>query len=355
MNNELQQIARQFPVVKDIQHIKAFGSGHINDTYLLHTSGKNFVLQRINHQIFTNVEGLTDNILQITRFINENHNAQNIKLPGLFPTQNGEYLYKDTQNNYWRLMSFIEDSHSYDLVPNPDIAYEGGKAYGWFVKALSDFPAGQLTETIPHFHDIDFRLQNFKTALKNDKAQRAKNVQTEIDFVVKRSQEMRLILQLGQTRKIPIRVTHNDTKINNVLFDANDKAISVIDLDTVMPGYIHYDFGDAIRTFTNTANEDEPDLSKVSINMEYFKAFARGFLQETKEVLRPEEIKHLAFSARLMTFIIGLRFLTDYLNGDTYFKTAYEQHNLVRTRVQFRLLESMEGHATEMQAFIEQL
>ena len=252
-------------------------------------------------------------------------------------------------------MSFIEDSKSYDVVPNEQIALEGGKAYGKFIKILSDFPANDLKETIPQFHDIDFRLRNFENVIDTDIAGRVKETQTEIDFIRQRASQMYQILQLGIAGKIPLRVTHNDTKINNVLFNPEDKAIAVIDLDTVMPGYVHYDFGDAIRTFTNTANEDEADLSKVSINMAYFKAFARGFLSETREILSPDEKNHLAFSALLMTYIIGLRFLTDYLNGDTYFKTAYPEHNLVRARNQFKLLENMETRYDEMKRFIENL
>ena len=355
MNNDLIDIAKAFPVVSDkIQQIIPFGSGHINDTYKLELESGTYVLQRINHHIFKDVPALTANIIKVTDFIARKIEASGsgMKIPRFYPVQDGRYFHRDASGNYWRLMSFIKDSRSYDLVPNDDIAYQGGKAYGWFVNSLSDFPATELAETIKNFHDIDFRLEIFSTAIKNNIAQRVETAEEEIAFVQKRAPEMRVILELGKAGKIPLRVTHNDTKINNVLFDAGNRPVSVIDLDTVMPGYVHYDFGDAIRTFTNTANEDEPDLSKVGINMAYFKAFAGGFLSETRQVLTPVEIEHLAFSAKLMTYIIGLRFLTDFLNGDTYFKTRYDTHNLVRARNQFRLLASMEKHFDEMQKVI---
>ena len=352
--NHLEEIVKRFlGRDKHIKSIRPFGSGHINDTYKVETSGGNFILQRINHKIFKDIEGLSWNIMLINEYINRNEQNFDLKIPEFYSCC-GDY-YTGWQGNYWRLMSFIEDSKSYDLVPNEAIALEGGKAYGKFVKILSGFPVNDLKETIPQFHDIDFRLKNFEDAVDKDIAGRVKQTQAEIDFIRQRASKMYSILQLGIAGKIPVRVTHNDTKINNVLFNRNDKAIAVIDLDTVMPGYVHYDFGDAIRTFTNTANEDEPDLSKVGINMEYFKAFARGFLSETKDILTPAEKNHLAFSAQLMTYIIGMRFFTDYLSGDTYFKTAYPEHNLVRARAQFKLLESMEMHYDEMKDFIKRL
>jgi len=358
MNNDLIDIVKVFPVVSDkIQQIIPFGSGHINDTYKLESVSGTYVLQRINHHIFKDVPALTANIIKVTDFMARKIDSSGsaMKIPCFYPTRNNRYFYRDSLGNYWRLMCFIEDTRSYDLVPNADIAYQGGKAYGWFVQSLSDFPVAELTETIPLFHDIDFRLQNFNNAIDKDAVNRVGEIKQEIEFINRRAGEMHRILQLGKAKKLPLRVTHNDTKINNVLFNQDHQSIAVIDLDTVMPGYVHYDFGDAIRTFTNTANEDEPDLSKVGINMDYFKAFSRGFLSETQEILSPLEKKYLAFSARLMTYIIGLRFLTDYLNGDTYFKTAYPEHNLVRARNQFRLVESMEEHYAEMKAFIDHL
>ena len=351
---DLKKIVSRFPDVKNVKSITPFGSGHINDTYKVETATGRFILQRINHIVFKNVEGLTDNIVKVTQFLSQKLEGtdSDMQVVELFKADTGKYFVNDEDGNFWRVMSFIEGSKSYDLVENDDIAYKGGKAYGLFVKLLSDFPVDTLVDTIPDFHNIDFRLDNFRKAVKADVAGRVEGLPDEIEFVEKRAEEMRKILLLGQKGEIPLRVTHNDTKINNVLFNDAGEAISVIDLDTVMPGYIHYDFGDAIRTFTNRANEDEEDLSKVSMNIRYYKAFAEGFLSETKTVLTDTELKYLPFSARLMTYIIGLRFLTDYLDGDVYYKTKYATHNLVRAKVQFRLIESMEEQSEEMEGVV---
>ncbi len=348
------KIINRFPGVKNVNSITPFGSGHINDTYKVETAGGRFILQRVNHRIFKNVEGLTGNIVKVTQYISGKlaGTGSVMQVAGLLKSDSGKYFVNDDEGNYWRVMNFIEGSKSYDLVENDEIAFKGGKAYGHFVKLLSGFPVETLVETIPDFHNIDFRMDNFNNALKADVAGRVEGVRGEIDFVEKRAEEMRKILQLGQTGEIPLRVTHNDTKINNVLFNDAGEAICVIDLDTVMPGYIHYDFGDAIRTFTNTANEDEKDLSRVSMNIEYYKAFTKGFLSETRQVLTETELKYLPFSARVMTFIIGLRFLTDYLDGDVYYKTKYPEHNLTRARVQFRLIESMEEQSEAMEGIV---
>ncbi len=357
MDSKFPDLISQFQINEKPINVFPFGSGHINDTYKVETEGRNYLLQRINHSIFKDVEGLTGNFLKVTGHIREKLNSSNSgpQTLKLYPTHSNTYFLKDHEGNYWRLLDFIEDSSSYDLVENQTIAHEGGKAYGEFVKMLSDFPAETLVETIPKFHDIHFRLDNFRKAAKNDSAKRADDSKNEIDFIEARAEEMKCIIRLGTEGKIPLRVTHNDTKINNVLFDKTGKGICVIDLDTVMPGYIHYDFGDSIRTFTNTASEDEPDLSKVGMDPDYYAAFTRGFLEETKAILKTEELKYLAFSAKLMTYIIGLRFFTDHLEGDVYYKTKYPGHNLTRAKTQFKLLESMEGQFLFMKQYIESL
>ena len=355
MEKKLVHIVRQFEVSEEIINIYPFGSGHINDTFKVEIIGKNFLLQRINHQIFKNVEGLTQNLINVTRHLHLKNSNPAYEILNAIPLLNGKPLYKDDSGNNWRLFDFIENSISYDLVENTKLAFEGGKAYGNFIKLLDDFPAETLIETIPDFHNIDFRLNNFYKSVEVDVADRVKTVKSEIEFIKNRVNEMSRIRLLGLKGSIPLRVTHNDTKINNVLFNEAGHAKCVIDLDTVMPGYIHYDFGDAIRTFTNTALEDEKDLNKVSINMEYFEAFSKGFLSETSKVLNSIEIENLAFSAKLMTYIIGLRFLSDYLDGDTYYKTKYPEHNLQRARVQFKLLEDMENHFIKMQSIISSL
>jgi Ser/Thr protein kinase RdoA (MazF antagonist) len=357
MGTELFQSCDQFlPGIK-VQNIIPYGSGHINDTFKVETENKNYLLQRVNHSIFKNVEGLTGNIIKVTQHLRnkiKNKKTQ-MKVLTLVGTTDGDFIIKDIAGNYWRMFRFIENSKSYDRVEGTDLAFEGGKAYGRFMLMLDDFPVRELVETIPQFHNIQFRLSNFYKSVKKDHAGRVGGAKKEIDFVNQRADEMKMIHQLGIENRIPLRVTHNDTKINNVLFNDQDKGICVIDLDTVMPGYVHFDFGDAIRTFTNSADEDEKELSKVSMNIEYFKAFSTGFLSEMKDVLSETEKENLAFSAKLMTFIIGLRFLTDYLEGDTYYKTNYPEHNLVRARVQFKLLESMEDQYEEMENVIGKL
>lgn len=356
MVSRLGNICNNFKIEGKVLSVIPYGSGHINDTFKVTAENKNYLLQRINHSIFKNVEGLTSNIAKVTQHLNGKVNIENLNIEVLtaIETTTGSYIFKD-DDSFWRMFHFIENCKSFDLVEGENIAFEGGKAYGQFILMLNDFPAEELIETIPQFHDIQFRLDNFHKSLKKDTSNRVEGARKEIDIVISRANEMKKIYQLGKANKIPLRVTHNDTKINNVLFNSQKEGICVIDLDTVMPGYVHYDFGDAIRTFTNTADEDEKDLSLVSMNMEYFKSFSTGFFSEMKTVLNLTEIETLAFSAKLMTYIIGLRFLTDYLDGDIYYKTKCPEHNLTRARVQFKLLESMEEQFEEMEKVIKGL
>jgi Ser/Thr protein kinase RdoA (MazF antagonist) len=250
---------------------------------------------------------------------------------------------------------FISNHRSYNIVDTPDKAFEGGKAIGRFQAMLADLPGNPLHETIPFFHDIEKRLDTFSKSIKADAKYRAKDVSNEIDAILKRAETMKVILRLGREGKIPVRITHNDTKFNNILLDENDKALCVIDLDTVMPGYVHYDFGDAIRTGANIAAEDEKELSKVKMDINLFEAFARGYLSETRETLNDVEKEYLAFAPRLITYTIAIRFLTDYIDGDYYFKIHHEHHNLQRARAQMKLVESMEEQYGDMQKRINNL
>ncbi|MBM3437283.1 MAG: aminoglycoside phosphotransferase family protein [Bacteroidetes bacterium] len=336
-------------------HACPYGSGHINDSYKVTALKKNYLLQRVNDSVFKDIPGLTGNIIKVTDFLSGRLRDDRMKVLKIIPTHTGNYYFKDDEGNYWRLFDFIEGSKSYDRVENPELAFEGGKAYGWFLKMLDEFPVNRLIETIPDFHNITYRLNNFRNAVKKDGCGRVSDVMKDIAFAEDRAKEMDRIRMPGAEGKIPMRVTHNDTKINNVLFGEDNHAVCIIDLDTVMPGYVHYDFGDAIRTFTNMADEDEKDICHVKMDLTLFEAFSRGFLSETKDILKPAELETLAFSARLMTYIIGMRFLTDYLEGDTYYKTKYPDHNLVRARVQFRLIESMEEQAPAMLKIVEDL
>jgi Ser/Thr protein kinase RdoA (MazF antagonist) len=356
----LQSITSQFALTGTVLSVLPYGSGHINDTYKVETAEAgyhNYILQRINHKIFKNVPGLMDNIDRVTKHIR-------IKLehtPGadpdrqvltLIPTLDHKSFYQDPDGNFWRVYIFIEDNRSYDIVDTPEKAFEGGRMFGKFQSMIADLPGGPLFETIPNFHNIDMRLETLKQTIEKNPVGRASLVSQEVEFVMQRAAEMGTILHLGQAGKIPQRITHNDTKFNNVLLDKNDQGLCVIDLDTVMPGYVHYDYGDSIRTSTNTGAEDDPDLSKVEMDIRLFEAYTKGFLQETRSTLTPLEMDYLPLAGKLFPYIIGVRFLTDYVDGDNYFKIKHEHHNLQRARAQFKLLRSMEGQYMAMQEIV---
>ncbi|MEA1886698.1 MAG: aminoglycoside phosphotransferase family protein [Bacteroidota bacterium] len=336
-----------------------YGNGHINDTYKITTTNNphDYILQRINNDIFTDIPHLQKNISRVTKHLRnklEQIGEKDIdrKCLTLISTKTGESYLKHEDGKYWRMYIFISDHRSYDIVENAEQAREGGKAIGRFQAMLSDLPGPILNETIPFFHNIENRLNIFHDILSQDPERRAEETTAEIKFVADREEEMKTILRLGKQGKIPLRITHNDTKFNNILLDENDRALCLIDLDTVMPGYVHYDFGDAIRTAANCAAEDEENLSKVFMNMEFYKAFTEGYLREIGHVLNSTELEYLAFSPLLITYTIGLRFLTDYLNGDKYFKTQKDKHNLIRARNQFKLVESFEHNFETMKTFV---
>lgn len=340
-----------------------YGSGHIHDTFRVQTSESdkdNYILQRLNNKIFKDIPKLQNNIERVTVHLHEKLQ----KIPGsnikrecltLIPAKDGKSWIIDKDGNYWRMYIFISNHRSYNIVDNPDKAFEGGKAIGRFQAMLADMPGDPLVETIPKFHDIENRLEILNQKIKEDPEGRVASLPEEIKEYLSRSEEMKTILKLGRAGKIPLRITHNDTKFNNILLDENDKALCVIDLDTVMPGYVHYDFGDAIRTVTNTAAEDEKDLSKVEMNISLFEAYARGYLSETGSTLNEVEKEYLAFAPKLITYTIGIRFLIDYIDGDNYFKIHHPLHNLQRTRAQMKLIMSMEKQYGEMQKIIANL
>ncbi len=354
------RIIKQFKIEGQFESASPIGSGHINDSWLVTTTpagAPDYVLQRINHHIFTNVPALTDNILRVTRHLRQRLLCRDDSLSWfrviqLIATRGGNHFFRDPDGNYWRLYDHVRDTTSYDVVGSPAMASEAGKAFGLFQYLSSDIEASSLFEILPDFHHIAVRLQTFRDTVHRDPAGRVAGAQSEIAFAESRVEEMHTILHLGEQGKIPLRVTHNDTKFNNVLFNRDQQAISVVDLDTVMPGYLLYDFGDAIRTGANTGDEDEADLTKVNIDLALFEAYARGYLGVVGKSLWPAETAHLAFSAKYMTYLIGLRFLTDHLNGDHYFKTGFPGHNLQRARAQFKLLQSMEEHFGEMENII---
>jgi len=325
---------------------KELATGHINDTYLIETNESSYVLQRINHEVFKNVKGLINNKVLVSKHLQNKlshlpKEALQRKVLAFVPVENEDYCYIDNDGNYWNMMVYIDNSVTFETVNNKEVAYEGGKLIGDFLNLTSDFDASQLIDVIPKFHDVSFRFSQFEDALKIASEDRMEKASAYIGQVWSLKDEMHIIQQLKESGKIKLRVTHNDTKISNVLFDTNNKGICVIDTDTVMPGVVHYDFGDAIRTICNTAAEDETDLEKVNFNLEYFSAYTKGFLEELASALSPTELKYLPLGAKTMIFIMALRFLTDFLNGDIYYKTKYPEHNLDRAKNQLKLIESM--------------
>jgi hypothetical protein len=354
MERNIRKIVSNFRIIGDFVDFEKVTTGHINDSYYIKTNSTDhpgYFLQWINNYIFKDVDGLMNNITAVTQHLAEklaSHPELAFKVLEIIPTLQGDKYYLQAEGHFWRLYKFIDNSHGYDVVENTDIAYEGGKAFGIFMSLLADLPADRLSETIPNFHNIEKRLGTFYNSLKANPVDRAKDIPDEIEFVKNRAEQMLAIPALIKSGKLPMRITHNDTKFNNILFDSSDHAMCIVDLDTVMPGSVLFDFGDAIRTGANTAAEDEKDLSKVDINLPIYEAYTHGFIKSTRNSLTKVEIDNLAFSARFMTFIIGLRFLTDFLDGDPYFRTHYPDHNLVRARVQFRLVEQMELNADKM-------
>jgi hypothetical protein len=359
----LQQIVSQFAIQGAMADARPHGTGHIHDTFRIVNTDRtypDYLLQRINHHVFRNVPALTENIQLVTSYLRRKLAA----LPGADPdkevltpvlTKPGKGYYQDENGNYWRMYLFLPDTRSYDVVQTAEQAYEGGKAFGRFVALLSDLDASRVHETILAFHDIESRLAIFKDTLNRNPKNRAEEVSAEINFVQVRAQKMSAILHMGRRGELPLRITHNDTKFNNVLLNEHDQAQCVIDLDTVMPGYVAYDFGDAIRTIVNKTPEDEKDLSRISVDVELFDGFARGFLKETRAFLTAKEIDSLAMGALLLPFIMGLRFLTDYINGDTYYKIHYPEHNIARARAQLRLVARLEEQYEVLQNIIQSI
>lgn len=355
LENKLIEVSNKFSLKGEAISAKAYGFGLINDTYLVVAdSGVRYILQRINDRIFKNIRGLMDNIEAVTKFL-----AKKVSDPDealrLVPLKTGGVLYND-DSGYYRVYYFIEDSISYQVVEEPIHFYYSGKAFGRFQRQLSDFPADSLIEVIPNFHNTKSRFADFKKAVEDDEFNRVKDVKEEIKFALEREKDASVLVDMLKDGKLPLRVTHNDTKLNNVMLDAvTGEPKSVIDLDTVMPGLSLYDFGDSIRFGANPVAEDEKDLSKVYCDLELFEIYAKGFLEECGNTLTDNEIKMLAFSAKMMTYECGIRFLADYLSGDVYFKVQREEHNLDRCRTQFKLVYDMEEKMTEMENIIQMI
>ena len=359
---QFNEIAAAFPCPGTYLGEAPYGSGHINDTYrvVYEQDGQevHYIHQRINKNIFKNVPGLMENIGRVTRHQRkkfEEAGADEIdrRVLTLVPTVDGKDYFVDAHGDFWRTYVFVEDAVGIDVIENTDQAYESAKAFGEFQCQLADMP-GRLNDTIPNFHHTRSRYNTLMQAIAEDTHGRAANVQAEIAFAKAREEIVDVVIDLMASGEIPERVTHNDTKLNNVLIDTTTgKGMCVIDLDTVMPGSVLYDFGDMIRTTTNQAAEDEPDLSKIEMNVDYFEALVKGYLETASGFLTPKERELLPFSGQLITFEIGLRFLTDYLQGDVYFKTHRDGQNIDRCRKQFKMVESMEEQMDAMQKIME--
>ena len=342
-----------------VREIKPLGSGLINDTYKVTTveaDAPDYVLQRINHAIFQNVEMLQSNIEAVTGHIRkklEEKGEADVerKVLHFIPTAEGKTYWYDGEN-YWRIMTFIPRAKTYETV-NPEYSYYAGAAFGNFQAMLADIP-DTLGETIPDFHNMEFRLKQLRDAVAADAAGRVQEVRYFLDEIEKRADEMCKAERLYREGKLPKRVCHCDTKVNNMMFDEDGTVLCVIDLDTVMPSFIFSDYGDFLRSGANTGLEDDKNLDNVNFNMEIFQAFTKGYLESGKSFLLPIEIENLPYAAALFPYMQCVRFLADYINGDTYYKIQYPEHNLVRTRAQIRLMEDIDGKLDRMAQIVRE-
>lgn len=344
-------------------YVKPFGEGHINETYAVYMPTEDgdefaYILQRVNNNVFKDPAGVMENIFGVTEYlrnvIREEGGDPDRETLSCIKTKTGCTYFEDSEGQPWRCYNYIPNSVCYQLVEEPEQFYQSGNSFGHFLKQLGNYPASSLKETIPDFHNTVKRFGNFQRALHRDIKNRAVTCRGEISFVLEREQDCGVLVQQQEEGILPLRVTHNDTKLNNILFDADTgKGLCIIDLDTIMPGLAANDFGDSIRFGAATAEEDEQNLDLVHFDISLYELYVKGYLEATKDVLTPEEVESLPWGARLMTLECGMRFLTDYLEGDTYFKTAYPEHNLVRARTQFRLVDEMEQQFDRMKEIVK--
>jgi hypothetical protein len=355
-------ISTNFQIKGKCNYAEIHSSGHIHTTYLLGSdrsfSSLQYILQKVNQHVFPRPDQLAKNIRSVTEHIRRK--AASLGRDPLraaltmIPTLDDKFIYQHHEGGVWRMFEFIPGTRTYEEPQNSHQVYQAGLAMGDFLCLLEDFPAEDLVETIPDFHNTPLRFSSFKKTVDKDSLGRVREVLPEINFVLARQSEMSQMVDMLASGELPLSVTHNDTKISNVLFDEQTgEAVCMIDLDTVMPGTLLYDFGDAARTITNTAAEDEPNLALVDFNLDYFEQLARGFTQNASGILTAQEFSLLPFSAILMTLECGMRFLDDHLRGDVYFRTSRENHNLERARVQFRLIERMEDKLDLMSEVIK--
>ena len=352
----MEHIISQFRFEGMVISCARYGSGHINETYLVVTNQPHlYILQKLSTQAFKDIPGLMENVIAVTAHLGRK-NPDPRRTLQLVPTVDGQLYIATPEGEYWRAYEYILGSLCLDKPESDDDLYQSGVAFGEFQNQLADFPAATLHETILRFHDTPDRYRLFHEAIEKDAAGRLASVQEEVNAYLAHEDEASYMMDLCRAGKLPLRVTHNDTKLNNVMLDASTRTpLCVIDLDTVMPGLAANDFGDSIRFGASTATEDEKDLSKVTLSLERFRAYAKGFLSACGDQLTPLEKETLIWGAKLMTLECGVRFLTDYLNGDVYFHVRYPEHNLDRCRTQITLVQDMERKWDAMQAIITEL
>jgi Ser/Thr protein kinase RdoA (MazF antagonist) len=360
MNTDLKKIAGQFRIEGKVKEVVPLGEGFINDTFIIHTEGNSpkYILQRKNKRVFSPIPAMMENIQKVC-----DHIKSKVEKAGgdpmreamtVIPANDGKLFFLDEEEEFWAVSLFIEDTIAYEAAETPELAYAGGKGIGKFQSLVSDLKE-PLTDILPGFHNIRIRYEQWDAVLKKNPVGRKEKVAEEIEWIESRREEMMDFWKLVENGTIPTRVSHNDTKINNILFDKNGEVLCVIDLDTVLNSTVLNDFGDAIRFYTNTGKEDDTNLDNVSMNMEIFTAFAKGYLEEAGSFLTEKEMEYLPFSAKYITYEQVLRFLMDYIDGDNYYKTKSEDHNLIRTRAQYKLLCSIEEQYGAMKKVVKEL
>lgn len=346
----LKNIFSQFEINQPVLKIEVLASGHINDTYLIRCSNdSNYVLQKINSQVFTNLNDIILNKVIVSDYLKKSYNKTNSKyqVAGFIKSENDGFFI-EAYNGCWTLMDYIPNSKTIDRAENEKQVFEAAKLFGNFIAHTSTLKAERIIETLPKFHSVPFRFFQFEEALKQAKASRKTETQELIDFVFEQQEKMFKLSELKEKDSFPSRITHNDAKLSNILFDKDDNGLAVIDLDTVMPGIVHFDFGDSIRSICSNTVEDSEDLEQTTINLKFYEAYCQGFALETSSILTSEEIRYLPLGVKTIIYIMGLRFLTDYLNNDVYYKIAFEKHNLVRAKNQMALLKSAIQNYDEM-------
>jgi hypothetical protein len=362
---QLQEISKRFQIYGEILHAETLKIGHINETYsATYSQGGTrvrYIHQKINRNVFKKPSAVMDNVSRVTNHLRRKMEALKVRditrrALIVIPTRDGKSFFLHGDDEVWRTFLFIEGVETFEAVQTPDQAFQAGRAFGEFQRLLVDLPGARLHETIPDFHNTRKRYDAFERAVQDDHYNRAKDALAEIDFARKREADADVILSAMKKKKIPERITHNDTKFNNVMLDVmTGEAMCIVDLDTVMPGCVLYDFGDMVRTTTSPTLEDETDLSKVKMQMAMFKRLAQGYWSSAGEFLTKTEKSFMAFSGKLITYELGLRFLTDFLCGDNYFRIHRPGHNLERSRTQFKLVEQIEKQEAAMQKFVDGL